>query len=183
MVIIKIIALILSLGIDTLIVSISLGMINGKGRTRIALVFAAAETVMSLFGILIGHEAGRLFGEWTSAAGGILLVLLAVWLIFFEDDDEDRMRGSLVGSALILTALSISLDELAVGFSIGLIGIPVVITIFLIALQSFFFTMIGLKCGKILNTYIGEWTETLAGIILGALGIWILIEAAVQLAN
>ncbi|MFB5193030.1 manganese efflux pump [Alicyclobacillus fastidiosus] len=83
----------------------------------------------------------------------------------------------------MLTALSISLDELAVGFSIGLVGVPVALTIILVALQAFIFTFFGLTFGSKLKRYLGEWSEKLAGIILGLLGLWILIDASVQLAH
>lgn len=55
------------------------------------------------------------------------MVVVAIWLMFFEDEDgeEEKLERNLVGWTLITTAFSISLDELAVGFSIGLVGVPV----------------------------------------------------------
>ncbi|MGE6260328.1 manganese efflux pump [Heyndrickxia sporothermodurans] len=55
------------------------------------------------------------------------LIALAIWLIFFEDEDDEegKLGRNLVGWSLIFTALSISLDQMAVGFSIGLIDIPI----------------------------------------------------------
>ncbi|HET7657491.1 MAG TPA: manganese efflux pump [Bacillales bacterium] len=183
MTVIKLIVLILSLGIDTLVVSISLGVIEKKGKVKIALAFAGAEAVMPLIGLFIGNEAGQLIGNWASIIGGVALIVLAGWLILFDNDDEDeRLEQNLVGAALLFTAVSISIDELAVGFFIGLIGVPVILTILLIALQSFVFTMIGLKFGAKIKPYFGEWSEKLAGVILGALGIWILIAALIKLA-
>ncbi|WP_279306858.1 manganese efflux pump [Paenibacillus pseudetheri] len=54
------------------------------------------------------------------------------------------------------SALSISLDELAVGFSIGLIDVPVALTILLIALQAFIFTFLGLAFGSKFKLFLGE---------------------------
>lgn len=185
MVVLKMIALILSLGMDTLMISISLGFIKTKGKTKIALTFALAETLMPLIGLFIGNTVGQLIGSWASLIGGIALLAVAVWLIFFEDEDEaeEKLERNLVGWTLIVTALSISLDELAVGFSIGFVGVPVALTIGLIALQAFIFTYIGLTFGSKLKRYLGEWSEKLAGIILGLLGLWILIEAIIQLVH
>lgn len=179
MVALKMIILVLSLGMDTLMMSISLGMVNTKGKTKIALTFASCEALMALVGLLVGQGAGRLVGHWASLIGGIALIGLAVWLIFFEDDDDvdGRLGHSLAGWALLLTALSISVDELAVGFSMGLIGVPIALTIALIALQATLFTMIGLTFGSRLKPYLGEWAEKLAGIFLGLLGLWILLAA------
>ncbi|MGV3487099.1 MAG: manganese efflux pump MntP family protein [Tuberibacillus sp.] len=183
MMFLKMIALILSLGMDTLMLSVSLGFVPTKGKVRMALTFASAEALMPLIGLFIGKGAGHLIGNWASLVGGLALIAVAVWLIFFEDEDEEeeKLERSLVGWTLILTALSISIDELAVGFSIGLVGVPIVLTIVLIAIQAFVFTFLGLTLGSKLKVYLGEWAEKLAGIVLGLLGLWILIEAASQM--
>lgn len=175
----KMIALILSLGVDTLMLSISMGIIKTKGKVKIALVFACAEALMPLFGLFVGKGAGQLIGNWAEFIGGIALVAVAVWLIFFEDEDEEeeKLERNLVGWTLIITALSISIDEFAVGFSIGLIGIPIALTIILVALQAFVFTYLGITFGSKLKRYLGEWAEKLAGIVLGLLGLWILFQA------
>ncbi|MFD1676457.1 manganese efflux pump MntP family protein [Alicyclobacillus fodiniaquatilis] len=185
MVALKMIVLILSLGMDTLMMSISLGFVQTKGKVKIAITFSCAEALMPLIGLLIGKGAGRLIGDWASLIGGIALLAVAVWLIFFEDEDdeEEKLERNLVGWTLILTALSISLDELAVGFSIGLVGVPIALTIILIALQAFVFTFLGLTFGSKLKPYLGEWAEKLAGIVLGLLGLWILIDAIIHLVH
>jgi putative Mn2+ efflux pump MntP len=179
----KMIVLVLSLGIDTLLISTSLGALKTKGKLKIAIVFACTEAVMPLIGLFIGKEAGGILGNWTSLIGGILLLGVAVWLLFYdnEDEEEKKLERNLVGWTLIITAISISLDELAVGFSIGLIGIPIALTIFLISLQAFVFTFLGLTFGSKLRPFLGEWSEKVAGTVLGLLGIWIIIEAVLKL--
>ncbi|WP_419877541.1 manganese efflux pump MntP family protein [Brevibacillus centrosporus] len=185
MVALKMIALILSLGIETLMMSISLGFIIKTGKYKIAFAFACAEAIMPLIGIYIGIGAGQFFGYWASIAGGIALFALAGWLIFFQDEDdedeEEKLKLNLVGWTLIITAMSVSLDEIAVGFSIGLAGVPVALTIFLVALQAFVFTYLGLTFGSKLKRYFGEWAEYIAGIVLGLLGLWILIHSILNL--
>ncbi|MCF8563197.1 manganese efflux pump MntP family protein [Alicyclobacillus tolerans] len=185
MVALKMVVLILSLGADTLMMSVALGFVQTKGIVKIALTFACAEAIMPLVGLLIGHTAGRLIGDWASLVGGIILLGVAAWFIFFEDEDEEeeKLERTLEGWTLILTALSISLDELAVGFSIGLVGVPITLTLVLIALQAFVFTFIGLRFGSSLKRYLGEWSEKLAGVVLALLGIWILMDAAFQLTH
>jgi manganese efflux pump family protein len=179
----KMIILVLSLGIDTFLISTSLGVLKTKGKLKIAIVFACAEAIMPLIGILIGKGAGLLVGNWASLIGGVLLVGVAAWLIFFEDEDdeEEKLERNLVGWTLIMTAVSISLDELAVGFSIGFVGVPVALTIIFIALQAFIFTFLGLTFGSRFKRFLGEWSEKVAGISLGLLGFWIIIEAVLKL--
>ncbi len=181
MVVLKMLVLVLSLGIDTLLMSISFGMAQRSKdtRLRVGLIFALAEGVMPLIGLGIGKSLGNLVGNWASLLGGIALIVVAVWLIFFEDEDneEEKLERNLIGWTLVVTAWSISLDELAVGFSIGLIGVPVALTIVLIAAQAFLFTAVGLTLGGKLKPFLGEWSKTLAGIVLGLLGMWIIVDA------
>lgn len=175
------IALILSLGMDTLMMSISLGFIKTTDKIKIAFIFASAEALMPLIGLFIGKAAGQLVGEWASLIGGIALLAIAVWLIFADEDDaEEKLERELIGWTLIITVLSISLDELAVGFSIGLVGVPIMLTIILVALQAFVFTFMGITFGARLKQYLGEWAEKLAGVVLGLLGLWILSDATLH---
>jgi putative Mn2+ efflux pump MntP len=171
------IVLVLSLGIDTLLISTSLGVIRTAGKWRIAAVFACAEAVMPFIGLAIGQAAGRYIGEWASLIGGVLLVGVASWLLVIEKGEDERIGRQLIGWTLIATAVSISLDELAVGFSIGLLGVPVLLTVALIALQAFVFTLIGIALGSRLQPYLGEWAEKLSGAVLGLLGLWTIVHA------
>jgi putative Mn2+ efflux pump MntP len=182
LIVLKMAALILSLGIDTLIMSISLGFFGIRGKTRIAGAFASTEALMAVIGLITGQGLGQVIGNWASLTGGIVLLAVSAWFLFFDhDDDEERKEKDLVGWTLILTALSVSLDELAVGFSIGLVGVPVTLTIILIACQAFIFTLIGITFGARLKPYLGEWSEKLAGTVLGLLGVWLAVSAVVHL--
>lgn len=177
MLVLKMVALVLSLGLDTFLLSVSLGVKKPTGILRVAVTFALAEALMPLVGLMIGQGAGALIGHWTSAVGGVVLLALAVWQLLFDNDQEDDSKArALSGYMLLITALGISVDELAVGVSIGLIGVPVVWTIVLIAVQAFAFTVLGVTFGRRLAPYLGEWVEKLPGIVLGLLGVSILIE-------
>ncbi|QQE77768.1 manganese efflux pump [Alicyclobacillus sp. SO9] len=178
---VKVIVLILSLGMDTLLMSIGVGVVQAKGKLKIAVTFACAEAFMPLFGLLIGQAAGQIIGAWAAIVGGFALLALAGWVIFFEDDaHQEKLEHSLAGWTLVLTALSISVDELAVGFSIGIIGVPVALTIALIALQALLFTFVGITVGAKLRPFFGEWSEKLTGVVLALLGLWILIDAVIH---
>lgn len=194
--VVKLLAFVLSLGIDTLVVSVSLGASQRSGLVRTAVAFATAEALMPLVGLLIGRAAGGVIGPWASLAGGLALVALGAWMIFLGDDDDgdgggsgaraagagrrERSAGPL-GLALVLAAVSVSLDELAAGFSMGMVGVPAALTITLVALQSFVFTLLGLRFGARLRPYLGEWAERAAGAGLGLLGAWIAVDAVATL--
>lgn len=181
MVWVKVVLVVLSLSIDTLLVSISLGTTQRQGmpRWRLALSFSLAEAAMPLVGLGVGKWMGYILGIWASLASGLALLGLSLWFLFFqgEEKEERKLGRNLVGWTLVVTALSISADEFAVGFSIGLMDVPVFITILLIALQAFLFTVVGLTLGRTFASYLGEWSEKVGGAVLGGLGLWLSIVA------
>jgi putative Mn2+ efflux pump MntP len=75
----------------------------------------------------------------------------------------------------LLLGLSISLDELAIGFTIGLLRLPVALVIVLIACQAFIATQLGLRLGSHLGERLRELAETLAGLALTALALVLLV--------
>jgi putative Mn2+ efflux pump MntP len=151
-------------------------------KVKIALTFTIAIAIMPLIVLLIGQLLGQSIGHWTSIIGVVLFIGIGIYLIFFEDEDkeEEKLEPNLVGLILILTTLSISLNELAVGFSIGMIGIPILLSVFLIDFQAFVFTFIGLTFGLRIKPYLDKWAEKIAGIIVGLLGVWLLLESFVH---
>ncbi|MBD3919048.1 manganese efflux pump [Paenibacillus sp. PR3] len=176
----------LSLGFDTLVVSASLGLRKEtKYKLKTALVFASAESLMPIAGMIIGGALGHYFKGAISVIGALLLLVVAIYFIFFEreEDDNTAFEQSMDVWPLIAVAIGISLDELAVGFTAGLMQAPIVLTIILIATQSFAFTMIGVTFGAKFKPYLGEWAEKASGIALGLMGVWMLLENIALLYN
>ncbi|HEY7909467.1 MAG TPA: manganese efflux pump [Thermomicrobiales bacterium] len=173
----------LSLGLDTLAVSLGLGL-SGLPRhrwVRVGLTFALCEGLMPVVGLLIGKGLGTSLGEAaTYGAAAILIVIggleIREALVEGEDDDDiavppdDRVRP------LILTGLSVSLDELAVGFALGVLHVPLGPALAYIAVQAFALTFVGLLIGRRLGKALGERAEFAAGVVLALLGIAIFLN-------
>ena len=83
---------------------------------------------------------------------------------------DDRMRP------LVLTGLSVSLDELAVGFALGVLHVPLGPALGYIAVQAFALTLVGLLIGRRLGKALGERAELAAGVVLALLGIAIFVS-------
>lgn len=181
--IVRLAALIVALGIDTLMTAVSLGTTNPNRHTRLMLAtaFSLAESLMPLVGLGFGFLAGRVMGPWAPLAGGLALLAVGAWFIFGNRDGDETTAVRLSGGRIILLALSISIDEVAAGFSMGLLGIPVVLTTILIALQAFLFTTAGLTVGARLQSLLGPWAGKIAGVVLGLLGLETLAHILVPL--
>jgi hypothetical protein len=73
-----------------------------------------------------------------------------------EEEDRASRLATSHGLALVALGISISLNELAIGFSIGLVRLPVPVVIAAIAAQAFVAAQLGLALGA----KIGErWRE------------------------
>ena len=206
---------ILPLGLDTLGVSISIGIKSRRDDIATvkrnefqfpawlisAILFSLAETFMPLFGLAIGYATSLVISNFMHIVGPLILIGVGLWELIEEGQEyfnKKKMSGlntcqykapsveQFQWRHQLLLALSISLDELAIGFSLGTITVshldvvtvhPFVICI-LIGVQGFLMTLIGIALGRILRTRLRnfkEWTEFLSAFLLIGLGIWLLV--------
>jgi putative Mn2+ efflux pump MntP len=179
------IALVLPLELDTFVVAAALGS-TGAARgqpARIAFLFTAFEASMPLVGFAVGVPLGRAIGIAADyLAIGVLIAFGIYTLVRPEEDEQERLDqlATLHGPAVLLLGTSISLDELAIGFTFGLLKLPLVVVIVLIAVQAFVLTQLGLRLGDRLGERLREGAERLAGAALITLGVVLLVERAVS---
>jgi putative Mn2+ efflux pump MntP len=173
----ELVALIAPLGLDTLGVAIVLGIAGFPPQRRLwlALWFAAFETAMPLIGVVLGAPLGDAVGGIaTYLAAGVIGLLGAYMLVARGDEEEGERLLSMtrrgLWSALALGA-SISLDGLAIGFSAGLLDLPIVAMAIAIGVQAFVLTQVGIRIGARVGERMREAAERMAGIALLALGL------------
>lgn len=180
----RLIPLVLSLGLDTFALSAALGVapLPARTRLRLALTFAVAEGLMPAVGLLIGRPLGTAIGGWAVYIASALLLGTGVWLLRqgLQDDDDDTPGGEVGlimtaaiarGLPLIGLALSVSLDELAMGFSFGVLHLPVGPALAAIALQALLISLGGQWLGQRVGATIGERAEMVAGVALCLIGL------------
>jgi manganese efflux pump family protein len=185
----RVIALILPLCLDTFAVAAALGMTRPTGaqRIRFSLLFAAFEGGMPLIGLLVGAGLGRVIGGWSEYVAIAALVGLGAYILWVRADnaDQDRVQklATSRGPAVIALGLSVSLDELAIGFSLGLLNVPIAPAIVLIAAQAFVVSQVGFVLGGRIGEATREGAERLAGAVLiviaGALLLGKILRASV----
>ena len=78
--------------------------------------------------------------------------------------------------ALLLVALSVSLDELAVGLALGTLRLPVVPVVIAIGAQALVVSLIGLRLGVALGARIGARATLAAGGVLCLLAVWVAVS-------
>jgi manganese efflux pump family protein len=168
-----IIALLVPLALDTFVLSAALGLsgLPRRLRLRTSLILAAFEAGMPLVGVAIGRGLGEAIGHFAGYTAAIVIGLAGVLLLRSGDDeDKEQARVRLLahaqGLAIIDLGISISLDELAIGLSLGLLQLPVPFALLFIGVQAFAAAQLGLWLGGKLNEGLREGAERLAGLVL-----------------
>jgi putative Mn2+ efflux pump MntP len=149
---VKRIALVLPLGLDTFAVAAALGMtgLPARQRVRVSLLFTLFEGAMPLIGLALGAPLGRVIGSGADYIAIAVLIGFGLYALLGQEQDEAQGvaslldRGPLAALALAL-GLSISIDELAIGFTLGLLRVPVVVVIIVIAVRAFGLAQLGLS--------------------------------------
>lgn len=178
---VKLALFVLPLGLDTFAVSAALGVrgLPRRERLRVSLVMSSFEMVMPVLGLVLGRALGSLVGDAADYLAVAVLAVVGVWMLVHEDEDEgEKVAGLASGSAVLLLALgiSISLDELAMGFSIGLLRLSIWLAVVLIGAQAFLVAQLGLRLGARLNETVRERAEQLAGLALVGLAVLLAVE-------
>jgi manganese efflux pump family protein len=175
------VALVFPLCLDTFAVSAALGVagLPERDRLRVSLLMAGFEVAMPVAGLLLGNLAGGFVGGAADYAAIALLAGLGIWILRpgGEDGEEAKLEslGRATGIAAIGLGLSISLDELAMGISLGLLRLPVVPALVLIGLQALVASQLGLRLGSRISERSRERSEKAAGVILLLLAAFLLV--------
>jgi manganese efflux pump family protein len=175
----KLIALVLPLGLDTFAVAAAIGLIgvSSSARRRVSLLFTGFEAGMPLVGLALGVPLGHAIGAAAEYVAIAVLIAFGIYTLAGDDDDERvAALAQMSGVRTIALGISISLDELAIGFTLGLLHISAALVIALIAVQTLIVTQLGLRLGNRLGERIREGAERLAGVALTTLGIILLAE-------
>jgi putative Mn2+ efflux pump MntP len=175
------IGLVIPLGLDTFAIAAALGMsrLTRRDRLRVTVLFTAFEMGMPIVGIVLGAVAGNVVGNAADYVAIVILIGLGVFMLWPRRDERDEPErvGLLArtrGLAAIGLGISISLDELAIGFTLGLLRFSVLLVIVLIGMQTLVVTQAGLRLGSKIGEAVRERAEQLAGIVLAALGLVLL---------
>src|SRR5215475_10544559 len=182
----KLLAFVLPLGLDSFAVAAAIGaagIAGWRASLRISAIFVVFEAGMPLIGLAAGSGLARAIGPVADYVAAAAVIAVGVWMLVSRDEDEEERAGRIAGArgpAIIALGLSISADELAIGFSLGLSGLPVVPVIVVIGVQTLVVSQLGLAIGSLVSERFREHAEQVAGIALIALGCYLVVERAIS---
>jgi manganese efflux pump family protein len=179
----RLLAFVLPLGLDSFAVAAAVGATGkptGPARWRISALFMIFEAGMPLIGLAVGAPLARAVGDVADYLAAAAVIAVGGWMLLHSNDErEEEQAGRLVaahGLALIGLGVSISLDELAIGFSLGLARLPTVPVIVAIGAQAFAAAQLGLRLGARIGERFREAAERLAAVALIALGLFLIAK-------
>ncbi|GAB2721595.1 manganese efflux pump MntP family protein [Paenibacillus thermoaerophilus] len=163
-----------ALGMDAFSLGIGIGLrgIRLKQTLSLGLLIGFLHMALPLLGMAMGMMAGRLLGSVAALAGGCLLILLGAHMIWNAVREEQRpvMNISTLWS-MIFFALTVSMDAMSVGVSMGLIASDTMLTIAVFGIVGTVMSVSGLLIGRRVHGWIGEYGEAIGGAMLLAFGI------------
>jgi manganese efflux pump family protein len=132
---------------------------------QVALVFGFWDGLAPLVGILGGHYLGRRIGSTADYVGAIALATYGLFLVgqayFTAEPDEVDQRFALFGLPLPL-----SVDNVAAGASLGLLGFSPWLAPPLFGLITALMSLLGLQVGRAVAHLIHIRSDLLTGVAL-----------------
>jgi putative Mn2+ efflux pump MntP len=166
-----------SVGLSNFAGAIGIGLsgIDIRTRIRVGVAFGLFEALMPIIGLLVGQVLAGFFGEYGKYVGGGILVLTGAYTIWQGWGTEKREPKS--GSrdmrthSLVITAMALSIDNLAVGFALALHHVNIALAAVMMGVVSVGMSLVGLELGHRLGARVEGWSEEIGGGVLILVGI------------
>jgi putative Mn2+ efflux pump MntP len=176
--IVELVILGFTLGLDNFRASIVLGTIPFSRRRaiQVALTFGLWDGVAPLVGIVLGRYLGSTIGPVADYVGPAVLGAYGLFLLVRSlrttEPEEIDHPWMLFG-----IPLSLSLDNLLAGTSLGLIGFSPVLSAVVFAVITTLMTFVGLHLGRAAAHLVRIRADLLSGIALVAMAVYLVLEA------
>jgi len=180
---ITIIAIAFGLAMDAFAVAIAVGSrlkrLSFRPLFRLSFHFGLFQFIMPIIGWSIGNRVERFikaFDHWV--AFGLLFYIGAkmIYESITKDESEKQLSDPTRKWSLVILSLATSIDALAVGLSLALLGIEIWSISLVIGIVACLMTAIGMTFGRKLGSRFGKRMEFLGGLILIGIGVKILID-------
>jgi putative Mn2+ efflux pump MntP len=172
----------LGLAMDACAVCLGAGTtqhINGPRPVfRLVFHFGLFQALMPLLGWLVGSTINQWiapFDHWIAFA---LLAFVGVRMIRsgLQDKDEAETIDPSRGATLIMLSVATSIDAFAVGLSLAVLGVGIILPSLIIGLVAGGMSLLGIFLGGRLGKTFGKRMEVVGGVILIVIGARVVIS-------
>lgn len=186
----EILLLALALSMDAFAVAVATGIrlrcATPRQSFRLAFHFGLFQALMPIIGWFAGIHVREYIESFDHWLAFILLSLVGLKMIRdalnHEEGTDDTCLDPTRGLSLVVLSVATSLDALAVGLSLALVGDPIWMTATAIGIVCALFTLLGLHIGRIAAkaaSHLGSRAALSGGVVLILIGLNILREHGV----
>ena len=171
----------LSMAMDAFAVSLGSGVKIGPGPRpvfRLAFHFGLFQALLPIIGWLFGNTIEpyvRGFDHWV-AFGLLAFVGLRMIRSGLSKGEEENPKDPSRGWTMVMLSIAVSIDALAVGLSLGVIGVTIWTPAIVIGLVTGILSVLGLRVGNGVGKRYGKPVEVLGGLVLIGIGVRILMS-------
>ncbi|MBN2321079.1 MAG: manganese efflux pump [Acidobacteria bacterium] len=181
---VNLLALAVALAMDAFAVAVVAGLtikaLTKRHVFRLSFHFGLFQGLMPAIGWAAGfaiHKYIAAFDHWIAFGLLAFIGVKMVWgALSGADETPDTSRDPTSGWSLVILSIATSIDALAVGLSLGVIGSTILAPVLVIGIVAAAFTVAGMFLGRQIGLRWGKRVEVLGGIILLGIGIKIVLE-------
>jgi putative Mn2+ efflux pump MntP len=157
---------------------LALGSVTPRHVFRLAFHFGLFQFLMPIIGWAVGSTFSQFIGAYDHWVAFGLLTFVGGKMLWeaFHDHDAEVRNDPTRGLMLVTLSVATSIDALAVGLSMAMLGVAIWLPSVVIGLVAAALTTVGLLLGNRLGRRCGFWAEVAGGCVLLAIGARILIS-------
>jgi putative Mn2+ efflux pump MntP len=177
-------ALAVALAMDAFAVALVTGLalrpLRWAQLLRMSLCFGLFQAAMPILGWSLGKAVYRSIAAYDHWIAFVLLAFVGgkmlVEALFDKEDSPPTTMDSTRGIPLLILGIATSIDALAVGLSLSMLGVSIILPALVIGMVCIGFTAAGMVLGRRIGALWGPRVEIFGGLILIGIGIKILVE-------
>jgi len=171
----------LGLAMDAFAVSIAAGLsvpkLTPRHVFRIGFHFGLFQALMPILGWLAGATVAPYFSAWDHWVALALLAFIGGRMLWPSKDREDEAACDPTrGLRLVTLSVATSIDALAVGLSLAMLGVSVWVPAAIIGIVTAATSTAGITFGSRLGARWGRRAEIVGGLVLVGIGVRIVVS-------
>jgi putative Mn2+ efflux pump MntP len=186
-----ILTLSVGLAMDAMAVSAARGCaaraLRARDVWRVALFFGGFQALMPMIGWLLGDAFGGVVSAWDHWIAFVLLGAIGAKMLWEartsshpvpSDGGPQTASGDdlFAPRVLLVLAIATSIDALAAGITLPMLGAPLLLSVASIGLVTAALSALGIVAGRRFGDVLGRRLDVFGGLVLMALGAKILVE-------
>lgn len=155
----------------------SLKKVHFRQASKMSISFGAFHIIMPVVGWLAGSTVVWLIADYDHWVAFLLLLFVGGKMIYEALGTEERIEASKVlnNLDLLLFSVAVSIDAVAVGLSLFLERIHILVPAIVIGAVTFGLSFVGMVLGNRIGRFIGRGTQIIGGLVLIFIGVRIVL--------